>query len=194
MQRLSLDHLHNMTGLEYILLHAQEPILYIIRKQHRHSPTQATPLADYYIIAGVVYQAPDLGSVLNSRMLTAIHAVQSAFDESMSYCRYHPSKGYWWHFKDQEERDKVKPKSKKKEEPSSIFQRQRVDMLLLDIRQKFQPKYIQPKSGDKPIPVEVKKEPEPTTETIKHEEKESTKNSQQSSTTKAPPEKRMRLQ
>lgn len=29
----------------------------------------ATPLADYYIIAGVVYQAPDLGSVLNSRMV-----------------------------------------------------------------------------------------------------------------------------
>uniref|UniRef100_A0A0E9T8J6 Uncharacterized protein n=1 Tax=Anguilla anguilla TaxID=7936 RepID=A0A0E9T8J6_ANGAN len=22
----------------------------------------------------------------------------------MSYCRYHSSKGYWWHFKDQEER------------------------------------------------------------------------------------------
>lgn len=25
----------------------------------------------------------------------------------MSYCRYHPSKGYWWHFKDQEERGKI---------------------------------------------------------------------------------------
>ncbi|XP_060684326.1 mediator of RNA polymerase II transcription subunit 6 isoform X3 [Hemiscyllium ocellatum] len=107
MQRLSLEHLHNMTGLEYILLHAQEPILYIIRKQHRYSPTQVTPLADYYIIAGVVYQAPDLGSVINSRMLTAIHAVQSAFDEAMSYCRYHPSKGYWWHFKDQDERAQI---------------------------------------------------------------------------------------
>lgn len=58
-----------MTGLEYILLHVQEPILYVIRKQHRHSPTQATPLADYYIIAGVVYQAPDLASVVNSRLV-----------------------------------------------------------------------------------------------------------------------------
>lgn len=25
------------------------------------------PLADYYIIAGVVYQAPDLGTVISSR-------------------------------------------------------------------------------------------------------------------------------
>lgn len=60
----------NMTGLEYILLHVQEPILYVIRKQHRHSPVQTIPLADYYIIAGIVYQAPDLASVLNSRLVS----------------------------------------------------------------------------------------------------------------------------
>lgn len=59
-----------MTGLEYILLHVQEPILYVIRKQHRHSPTQVLPVADYYIIAGVVYQAPDLGSVVSSRLVS----------------------------------------------------------------------------------------------------------------------------
>ncbi|XP_066884342.1 mediator of RNA polymerase II transcription subunit 6 isoform X2 [Kogia breviceps] len=143
MQRLTLEHLNQMVGVEYILLHAQEPILFIIRKQQRQSPTQVIPLADYYIIAGVIYQAPDLGSVINSRVLTAVHGIQSAFDEAMSYCRYHPSKGYWWHFKDHEEQDKVKPKVKRKEEPSSIFQRQRVDALLLDLRQKFPPKFVQ---------------------------------------------------
>lgn len=63
----------NMTGLEYVLLHVQEPILYVIRKQHRHSSTQTTPLADYYIIAGVVYQSPDLASVLNSRLVRKLH-------------------------------------------------------------------------------------------------------------------------
>ena len=50
------QHLPSMTGIEYILLCAQEPILYVIRKQQRHSPTQVTTLADYYIVAGVVYQ------------------------------------------------------------------------------------------------------------------------------------------
>uniref|UniRef100_H0ZMA2 Mediator of RNA polymerase II transcription subunit 6 n=4 Tax=Passeriformes TaxID=9126 RepID=H0ZMA2_TAEGU len=194
MQRMTLDHLNQMVGVEYILLHAQEPILFIIRKQQRQSPTQVMPLADYYIIAGVIYQAPDLGSVINSRVLTAVHGIQSAFEEAMSYCRYHPSKGYWWHFKDEEEREKTKPKAKKKEEPSSIFQRQRVDALLLDLRQKFPPRFVQQKPGEKPIPVDqIKKEPEPVPEAVKTEEKETVKNAQ-SAGAKGPPEKRMRLQ
>lgn len=62
----------NMVGMEYILLHVQDPILYVIRKQHRHSPTEATPMADYYIIAGTIYQAPDLASVFNSRLVSAL--------------------------------------------------------------------------------------------------------------------------
>lgn len=59
-----------MVGVEYILLHVQDPILYVVRKQHRHTPTDATPLADYYIIAGTIYQAPDLANVFNSRIVS----------------------------------------------------------------------------------------------------------------------------
>ena len=29
-----------MTGIEYRFIHGQDPILYVIRKQMRHSPTQ----------------------------------------------------------------------------------------------------------------------------------------------------------
>ncbi|CAN7979265.1 unnamed protein product, partial [Ixodes persulcatus] len=85
MQRLSADQLSQMTGLEYILLHAQEPILYVVRKQHRHSPSQVTPLADYYVLAGVVYQAPDLGAVLNSRLLATAHRLQVCMHRSSVY-------------------------------------------------------------------------------------------------------------
>uniref|UniRef100_A0A8D0CQ25 Mediator of RNA polymerase II transcription subunit 6 n=1 Tax=Sander lucioperca TaxID=283035 RepID=A0A8D0CQ25_SANLU len=131
MQRLTLEHLNQMVGVEYILLHAQEPILYIIRKQQRQSPTQ----------------------------------------------------------------EKAKPKSKKKEEASSLFQRQRVDTLLLDLRSKFPPTFYQPKPGEKPIPVEVKKEPEPPAEAVKQEEREpATKSSAPAPPSKPPPEKRARLQ
>ncbi|XP_044265417.1 mediator of RNA polymerase II transcription subunit 6 [Tribolium madens] len=139
MQRLTPDQLQNMTGLEYVLLHVQEPILYVVRKQHRHSPQQVTPLADYYIIAGVVYQAPDLASVLNSRLLSAVHHLQSSFEEVASFARYHPSKGYSWDFKSQKNTtDKAKSKEEKpREEPSSLFQRQRVDMLLGELIKKF---------------------------------------------------------
>ncbi|CAH0400519.1 unnamed protein product [Chilo suppressalis] len=146
MQRLSMDQLQNMTGLEYILLHVQDPILYVIRKQLRHSSTQATPLADYYIIAGIVYQAPDLASVLNSRLLSAVHHLQCSFEETMSYSRYHPSKGYWWDFKATKpglssfQTTQSAPKeatSTPKEEPSTLFQRQRVDMLLAELVRQF---------------------------------------------------------
>ena len=159
-----------MTGLEYILLHVQEPILYVIRKQHRHSPAQTTPITDYYIIAGVVYQAPDLGSVVNSRLvwhllsnllvqysntlfdqaifcqfqLSTVNHLQSAFEEVFSYSRYHPSKGYSWEFKDKDIAGRQEKKKEKKEEPSSLFQRQRIDMLLVELSKKFPLRVIQP--------------------------------------------------
>lgn len=60
----------HMQGVEYMLLHTQEPILYIIRKQHRYSPTQVTPLANYHIIGGQVFQTPDLGSIINSKVVS----------------------------------------------------------------------------------------------------------------------------
>ena len=151
MQKLGvLDaQLTSMQGTEYCLLHVQEPILYVIRKQLRHSPTQVTPVSDYYIIAGVIYQAPDLGSVLNSRILTGVSHLQKAFEEAREYARYHPSRGYWWDFgKDKEEKEKAKEKAakegakkKKKEEPSSLFQRRRVDMLLGQLAAQYPPKY-----------------------------------------------------
>lgn len=74
-----------MTGLEYVLLHVQEPILYVIRKQHRHTSQQVTPLADYYIIAGVVYQAPDLASVLNSRLVDFVKYPIYYFHNYLNY-------------------------------------------------------------------------------------------------------------
>ncbi|XP_064600046.1 mediator of RNA polymerase II transcription subunit 6-like isoform X2 [Liolophura sinensis] len=187
MQRVSPDQLQNMVGLEYILLHVQEPILYVIRKQHRHSPQQVTSYADYYIIAGVVYQAPDLGSVINSRLLNTVFNLQSAFEEAQSYSKYHPSKGYWWEFKDPEETEKVKPKEKKqKEEPSSLFQRQRVDLLLGELSKKFPPKFVAPTQPEKAAE-EVKAEVKVEVKQEKVEEK-STSNS-----IKPPPEKKPKL-
>ncbi|CAH1109697.1 unnamed protein product [Psylliodes chrysocephalus] len=137
MQRLNPEQLQNMTGLEYVLLHVQEPILYVIRKQHRHSPQQLTPLADYYIVAGVVHQAPDLASVLNSRLLSAVHHLQSSFEESSSFAKYHATKGYSWDFKSQRANIEKKKEEKPREEQSSLFQRQRVDMLLGELIRKF---------------------------------------------------------
>lgn len=146
-----------MQGVEYILLHVQEPILFVIRKQTRHSPTQVTPVADYYIIAGYVYQAPDLSSLISFRLASGIHHLVSAFDEAQSYMRYHPTKGYSWEFRqDADSKDPAseKNKDKQKEEPSSAFQRARVDLLLGEICKKFFPKV-----NETAKPTEQKPEP-----------------------------------
>ena len=40
---LTFEELTSNQGPEYCLLHVQEPILYVVRKQIRHSPTQVMP-------------------------------------------------------------------------------------------------------------------------------------------------------
>ncbi|XP_050519802.1 mediator of RNA polymerase II transcription subunit 6 [Daktulosphaira vitifoliae] len=145
MQRLSMDNLSNMVGLEYCLLHVQEPILYVVRKQHRHSPSQSTPIADYYIIAGTVYQAPDLLTFINSHMMSSAYHLETAFEELNSLARFHPSKGYSWDNRKTNSGavaapppSPVKvPTKRDSEESSSQFQRLRVDMLLVELTRKF---------------------------------------------------------
>lgn len=149
MQKSDMNQIKMMTGVEYSLLHVQEPILYVISKQHRHSPSSVTPLAHYYILAGYVYQAPDLQSVINSRMQTALFNLSSAFTEAHSYMSYHPTKGYSWEFKDstgdvKKDKEKEKAKEKIKEDQTYSIQRRRMDMLLADLTRKFPPKINNP--------------------------------------------------
>ena len=128
----------------------------------------------------IYFQAPDLASVLSSRLLSAVAHLQSAFEEARGYAKYHPSRGYWWDFSKGKSSNnvlgtqisnlgsngnkdtnngssaaessstsgkKIKKgkKSKEKsaddrEEPSSIFQRRRVDHLLDLWMRNFPPK------------------------------------------------------
>ncbi|XP_065200068.1 mediator of RNA polymerase II transcription subunit 6-like [Planococcus citri] len=202
MQRMSLEQLVNMTGLEYTLLHVQEPILYVIRKQHRASPTQAVPVADYYIIAGTVYQAPDLISVVNSRLLTTVSHLQSAFDDLFGITKYQPSKGYSWDVKTPSNAPGSVVKKDNKEEPSSNFQRQRVDMLLMELTRRFPPPIVKPPTVEiaennvveNPAP---KQEPAGTSgrAEIKHESRDDPRSEQPvtSPSMKPPPEKKPRI-
>lgn len=204
MQRFSPEHLANMQGVEYVLLHVQEPILYVVRKQHRHSPTQVTPLADYYILTGVVYQAPDLCSVINSRLLNAVHCLKGVFDESLSYARYHQSKGYWWEFKNKQPeptvaKSKEDPNAKKKkEEPSSLFQRQRVDVLLAELAKKF-PQKVPTAATQQPVNVHDQKPLDAKLESLKDVVKTEKRGSDHGSVSsgptamKPPPEKKPKL-
>ncbi len=168
----ALPELEKMQGTEYVLLHVQEPILYVIRKQKRLSPTATTPLANYYIIAGIVYQAPDLQSIIQSKMLTTIHCLQSAFEECFQYVRFHPSTDYYWNFskegslstspnnagEDRSAKDGSKSSSKEeisKKKEISIAEASdqarhmyRVDVLIHELVKKFPPKIASATNGE----------------------------------------------
>jgi hypothetical protein len=67
-----------------------------------------------------------------------VHHLQSAFEEANSYSRYHPSKGYSWDLKERKVPERLAAKKEtQREEPSSLFQRHRVDMLLAELTRKF---------------------------------------------------------
>jgi mediator of RNA polymerase II transcription subunit 6 len=67
-----------------------------------------------------------------------VHHLQSAFEETNSYSRYHPSKGYSWDLKERKVPERLAAKKEmQREEPSSLFQRLRVDMLLAELTRKF---------------------------------------------------------
>lgn len=93
-------HLKNMTGIEYELIDSQENILYLIRKQWRSSTDFITPIAYYYVLNGTVYQCPDLHSIINSRLTSAITALKHAFTDFTNKSRYSPSRGYYWDFEE----------------------------------------------------------------------------------------------
>ena len=81
MQRLEMDRLKSMRGIEYETVptpppsnpEQQQPCsLFLIRKQRRISPNQVKPLAMYYVLDGTVYQAPNLYAMLSSRLVSIV--------------------------------------------------------------------------------------------------------------------------
>lgn len=86
-----------MIGNEY-QLHFSQPPLFIIRKVQRKSPKDVIPLSYYYILHGVVYQAPDIMSVISSRLEMTAHYLGECLETSFTHYKYNPSKGYYWDF------------------------------------------------------------------------------------------------
>ena len=68
--------------MEFVLQDAQEPHLFVIRKQLRRQVTakSADTLAAYYILDGNIYQAPTLHAVISSRMVSHMLIMTSIID------------------------------------------------------------------------------------------------------------------
>lgn len=139
MQRLGLDQLKNMRGVEYeVLPNAAKQLpqqLFLIRKQRRSSRTQVEPLAVYYVLDGSVYQAPNIHAMLTSRLvhtrasLNALclitrstytgaslylqkkcsYRVNKAFHTLAAGVRFSPTEGYAWDFSSSDKKEPVIP-------------------------------------------------------------------------------------
>lgn len=66
-------------GVEFVLSHTAEPVLYVIKRQYRQSPESTIQQAFYYVYFGSVYQAPTLAACLRARTNRCSHQLGVAF-------------------------------------------------------------------------------------------------------------------
>uniref|UniRef100_A0A1I7UFY3 Mediator of RNA polymerase II transcription subunit 6 n=1 Tax=Caenorhabditis tropicalis TaxID=1561998 RepID=A0A1I7UFY3_9PELO len=126
--------LRTMQGVQYVVWYAQPP-LFIICKQRRNNVNNVSPISYYYVVNGSVHQAPDMYSLIQSRLLGALEPLRNAFGEVTNYSRYNTAKGYYWEFKNKpnvkkREEEKKDDEDDKLEERSTNFQKNRTLMLL----------------------------------------------------------------
>eukprot|EP01089_Gocevia_fonbrunei_P004054 TRINITY_DN1401_c0_g1_i1.p2 TRINITY_DN1401_c0_g1~~TRINITY_DN1401_c0_g1_i1.p2 ORF type:complete len:250 (+),score=66.87 TRINITY_DN1401_c0_g1_i1:35-784(+) len=83
--------LPQMQGIEYVIDHfVLDHELYVIVKQRRFSPDHVVPLASYYLMGRVFYQAPDLEAVLTSRMVKCLYSLHKVIEDLSGYVSFDP--------------------------------------------------------------------------------------------------------
>ncbi|KAJ0403793.1 hypothetical protein ATCC90586_003785 [Pythium insidiosum] len=163
MQRLGLDQLKNMRGIEYELLPnlaKQLPQqLFLVQKQRRLGRTQVTPLAIYYVLDGTIYQAPNIHAMLTSRLEDSVrvpqkkcsYRVNKAFHALAAGVRFSPTEGYAWDFSSDDKKEPVIPSEQlqlKLKQKYEKMEKQRensarVDTILIRLMKKHAPEIVE---------------------------------------------------
>ncbi|KAJ0397909.1 hypothetical protein P43SY_002417 [Pythium insidiosum] len=155
MQRLGLDQLKNMRGIEYELLPnlaKQLPQqLFLVQKQRRLGRTQVTPLAIYYVLDGTIYQAPNIHAMLTSRLKKCSYRVNKAFHALAAGVRFSPTEGYAWDFSSDDKKEPVIPSEQlqlKLKQKYEKMEKQRensarVDTILIRLMKKHAPEIVE---------------------------------------------------
>eukprot|EP01112_Ceratiomyxa_fruticulosa_P007394 TRINITY_DN1916_c0_g1_i1.p1 TRINITY_DN1916_c0_g1~~TRINITY_DN1916_c0_g1_i1.p1 ORF type:complete len:236 (-),score=55.88 TRINITY_DN1916_c0_g1_i1:82-789(-) len=99
---VDLTKLRQLTGIEYILSHWQEPVLYVITKQYRKSEVDVVPKVVYYIIDGTIYQSPSAHNVFSARIVQCAYQIRESFKEISQYANFSPLSGYSWKWNEKE--------------------------------------------------------------------------------------------
>jgi len=112
-QGADVSKLKSLTGIEYEIdtESGKGEFYFVIRKQHRESPTSVRVLGLFYIVGvspqngmgperGTVFPLPDMHSVFCCNLVTAMYYMNSAFKELSEAVRFKPARPYTWEFKE----------------------------------------------------------------------------------------------
>merc|ERR1712233_236619 len=103
--------------------------------------------------------APDLASVLNSRLATSLEKIQSAFTDCQTASNFHPNKGYWWEWPGHKPNKVGKEEEEKNiQKIATKFQKNRVDILLSKLQRNHPHIFFQTQQHREPIKLNA---PEP---------------------------------
>ncbi|QRW00226.1 mediator of RNA polymerase II transcription subunit [Ceratobasidium sp. AG-Ba] len=103
---VNLDELKTMKGIEYAVVHAEPPTLFIIHKRERLSPTEVRPLEAYYVYRNTIHKAFDLYSLLSNRLLTTVNCLSDSLDLIRPHKpEFSPRTGYQWNIIDDSPED-----------------------------------------------------------------------------------------
>uniref|UniRef100_A0A1I7TFJ8 Mediator of RNA polymerase II transcription subunit 6 n=1 Tax=Caenorhabditis tropicalis TaxID=1561998 RepID=A0A1I7TFJ8_9PELO len=108
------DLLRGMAGIQYILWYSRGTF-HVIMKLKRNRTGEVNPLSYYYVIDGVIQQAPDMFSIIQSRLLGSLEPLRNAFGELCNCSRFTIAQGYFWEFKNKKDKKKVVKKEEKHE-------------------------------------------------------------------------------
>ncbi|GBB91726.1 hypothetical protein RclHR1_01910010 [Rhizophagus clarus] len=115
---LNVD-LKKMKGIEFQVVHEKAPVLWVIRKQNRLTEWTVSPIATYYILNNNIYQAPDLYSIIGTRILTSLYYLHIAFNTAQQEVEFHPATGYTW--KGANDPNSALQKSKVQQDPIELI-------------------------------------------------------------------------
>ncbi|KAF8610485.1 MED6-domain-containing protein [Ceratobasidium sp. AG-I] len=103
---VNLEELKTMRGIEYAVIHAEPPTLFIIHKRERLSPTEVRPLEAYYVYKNTIRKAFDLYSLVSNRLLTAVNCLSDSLNLIRPYKpEFSPRTGYQWNIIDDSPED-----------------------------------------------------------------------------------------
>ncbi|KAG8693125.1 Mediator of RNA polymerase II transcription subunit 6 [Ceratobasidium sp. 395] len=103
---VNLDELKTMRGIEYAVVHAEPPTLFVIHKRERLSPTEVRPLEAYYVYKNTIHKAFDLYSLISNRLLTTVNCLSDSLNLIRPYKpEFSPRTGYQWNIIDDSPED-----------------------------------------------------------------------------------------